>query len=76
MKILAITGEMGDPLAVCFIELVVAKEVCDCCAVLNKEMRLEGTLCNNLIISSVSLIRTCVKRDSTLKLTSISAGCN
>jgi len=35
-----------------------------------KGMRLEGTSCNVLITSSVSLIGTCVKRDSTSKLIS------
>jgi len=35
-----------------------------------KGMRLKGTSCDDLIMSSESLIGTCVKRDSTLKLTS------
>jgi len=38
-----------------------------------KGMKLEGTLCDDLIMSSVSLIGTCVKRNSTSKLTNMSA---
>jgi len=34
-------------------------------------MRLEGTSCDDLIMSSVSLIGTYVKRDSTSKLTNL-----
>jgi len=41
-----------------------------------KEMRLEGTSCDDLIMLSVSLIGICVKRDSTSKFISMSAGCN
>jgi len=36
-----------------------------------KGMRLERTSCDDLIMLNVSLIGTCVKRDSTSKLTSI-----
>jgi len=41
-----------------------------------KGMRLEGTSCDDLIILSVSLIGSCVKKDSISKLTSMSAQCN
>jgi len=41
-----------------------------------KGMRLGETSCEDVIMSSVSLIGTCVKRDSTSKLTNMSVGCN
>jgi len=39
-------------------------------------MRLKRTLCDDFIMSNVSLIGICVKRDSTSKLISMSAQCN